>query len=128
MVKVAIIGLDGAPYDFILSITRKGELGNFRRMIIHGVSGVLRSTIPPVSPVAWASISTGLNPGKHGIFGFSSRTLRPYCSMNIKGMALWDLLALAHRRCLCINVPYTYPPYKIRVFLINKYLFLKWYC
>ena len=30
----------------------------------------LTSTIPPQSPVAWATFATGTNPGEHGIFDF----------------------------------------------------------
>ena len=119
MVRVAIIGLDGAPYDFLSSIVDEGGLRNFRELMEHGVPGILRSTIPPVSPVAWASISTGLNPGKHGVFGFVDREHRPYSSKNIMGLALWDLLALARKRSLCINVPFTYPPYRVRGAMIS---------
>ena len=119
MVRVAVIGLDGAPYEFISSIIDEGGLGNFRKLVRHGVSGVLRSIIPPVSPVAWASISTGLNPGKHGVFGFVDRAQRPYSSRNIMGLALWDLLALAKKRSLCINVPFTYPPYRVRGAMVS---------
>ena len=119
MVRVAVIGLDGAPYEFISSIMDEGGLRNFRELVRHGVAGVLRSTIPPVSPVAWASISTGLNPGKHGVFGFVDRAHRPYSSRNIMGLALWDLLALARKRSLCINVPFTYPPYRVRGAMVS---------
>ncbi|RLI09253.1 hypothetical protein DRO32_00975 [Candidatus Bathyarchaeota archaeon] len=119
MARVAIIGLDGAPFDVISSLAREGGLGSFRKLLEKGVSGVLRSTIPPVSPVAWPSISTGLNPGKHGVFGFVRRGRRLYSSMSIRGRAIWDLLALAGKRSLCVNVPFTYPPYRVRGAIIS---------
>jgi len=118
-VKVAIIGLDGLPFDFVSSIAHEEGLRNFREILTHGSSGILRSTIPPVSPVAWASISTGLNPGKHGVFGFTDRLHRPYSSRNLMGLALWDLLALAGKKSICLNVPFTYPPYPIRGLMVS---------
>ncbi len=33
----------------------------------------MKTTCPPLSPVAWSSFATGSNPGKHNIFDFISR-------------------------------------------------------
>ncbi len=38
----------------------------------------LGSTLPPISPVAWSSFQTGVNPGKHNIFDFLTPDLRTY--------------------------------------------------
>ena len=35
----------------------------------QGVYGHIRSTLPPLSPVAWTSLATGVSPAKHGIIG-----------------------------------------------------------
>jgi len=38
----------------------------------------LASTLPPISPVAWSTFQTGVNPGKHCIFDFLTPDLRTY--------------------------------------------------
>ncbi len=50
------------------------ERGNYRP---------LATSVPPLSPVAWANFITGMNPGGHGIFDFIHRdpkTMIPYLS------------------------------------------------
>jgi len=116
--KVAIIGLDGLPFDMLDQLAHSGILPNFRRVFEEGASGVLRSTIPPLSPLAWTSIMTGLNPGKHGIFGFLDRHLRPHSSRDLMGKAIWDIASSARRRVICLNVPFTYPPYPVRGLMV----------
>ena len=38
----------------------------------------MKTTCPPLSPVAWSSFATGSNPGKHNIFDFISRDPKSY--------------------------------------------------
>ena len=38
----------------------------------------LRTTFPALSPVAWSTFATGVNPAKHNIFDFLNRDLRSY--------------------------------------------------
>ncbi len=48
---------------------RCGMAGDFK---------TLGSTLPPISPVAWSSFQTGVNPGKHNIFDFLTPDERTY--------------------------------------------------
>jgi len=113
--KLVLIGLDGVPYDFLASMVDRGLLPNFRRLFKQSAHGVLHSTIPPLSSVAWASIMTGLNPGKHGIFAFLDRSGRPYSSRNVMGRTIWDICSASRKRVICLNVPVvTNPPYPVR--------------
>ena len=87
---------------------------NLSKIMKRGVYGHLISTVPPISPVAWTSISTGLNPGKHGIFGFLDRHYRPHSSLKLRKKAIWDIISIYGKKSLCLNVPLTYPPYPLR--------------
>ena len=62
----------------------RGELPNLNRLRQAGGYSRLGTTIPPQSPVAWASFITGANPGMHGIFDFihrdPSKQYAPYYS------------------------------------------------
>jgi len=114
--KVVAIVLDGAPFDVFSSLARKGVLPNMRRLMKKGCFGVLNSTIPPISPVAIPSLLTGKNPGKHGVFGFGyveNGIFRPYTSENIVGETIWDILAAANKKVILLNVPWTFPPFKV---------------
>jgi len=69
--KVFVIGVDGAPLGLIQSWVNSGDLPTFKKLMDEGVSGELKSAIPPISPTSWASFMTGKNPGKHGILDFA---------------------------------------------------------
>ncbi|MFQ6116085.1 MAG: alkaline phosphatase family protein, partial [bacterium] len=98
--KVFVIGLDGATFDLILPWANAGKLPNLNKIMENGVHGPLRSTIPPITPTAWASFRTGKNPGKHGVFDFYKRKANSYerrvtNSADIDGKALWTILSEA---------------------------------
>ena len=51
----------------------EGFLPNFKQLISEGDFKPLETTMPPLSPVAWSSFITGLDPAGHGIFDFLKR-------------------------------------------------------
>jgi hypothetical protein len=64
---------------------------NFAAFIAEGDFKPLQTTMPPLSPTAWATFITGLDPGGHGVFDFIHReaaTMEP-------GMALSRASAVA---------------------------------
>jgi len=68
--RLVILALDGADYEYLRRWTDSGELPTFARMAHEGAFGPLRSSLPPVTAIAWPSMFTGTNPGKHGMFNF----------------------------------------------------------
>lgn len=129
--KIFIIGLDGATFNVINPLIKKGKLPNLTRIMEKGVYGYLDSTLPPFTPVAWPAMFTGKLPGKHGVFDFSLMT-RSYDekkavvekkrvnSSFIKSKSLWKLLSEAGKRCIVIDVPMTYPPTGINGLMISR--------
>jgi predicted AlkP superfamily phosphohydrolase/phosphomutase len=71
--KVIVIGFDGMDPRLCTQLMDAGELPNLASMRDIGGFKPLATTIPPQSPVAWASFITGANPGVHGIFDFIHR-------------------------------------------------------
>lgn len=53
-------------------------MSNVDMFIAEGVFRQRGSSIPEVSSVAWSSIITGVNPGEHGIFGFTDLAPETY--------------------------------------------------
>ena len=68
--RVVVLGLDGATWDLLTPLAERGVMPNLARAMELGRHGRLESCLPPYSSPAWMSISTGKNPGSHGIFDF----------------------------------------------------------
>ncbi|RLE47527.1 MAG: hypothetical protein DRJ18_03130 [Candidatus Methanomethylicota archaeon] len=68
--RVIVIGLDGATWKLIKPWAEEGKLQTLKRLMEEGAYGELKSTIPPITAAAWASLLTGKNPGKTGIYDF----------------------------------------------------------
>jgi len=130
-----LIGLDGANFKVIKPMIEKGKLPNFKKILDKGFSSVLKATHPPSTFPGWPTIATGLNPGKHGIYGFFNPEKRfPLVSKKISIVEadyinkrlnqagnLWDLIGLKYKVCL-INYPGTYPPKKINGVMVTGLL------
>jgi len=111
------LGLDGASYDLVSEMLDGGELPNLAELASSGSFARMRSSIPPVSTVAWASLFTGKNPGGFGVFGFEERMENSYDTYipdrrMIRSETIYSILEDAGRRYVSINVPMTYPPIK----------------
>jgi predicted AlkP superfamily phosphohydrolase/phosphomutase len=113
--KVVVIGLDGATFTLLKPWMEQGHLPYLSTLIAEGVSGPLRSCIPPVTVPAWQCFMTGKNPGKLGIAGFlqpkpNSYDEVPISAATCKARTLWELLSGDGRRAAVLNVPYTAAP------------------
>ncbi len=76
--KVIFLGLDGLDPKLTEKWMAEGKLPNLSRLREQGTYRRLRTTFPPLSPVAWSTFATGVNPGRHNIFDFLNRDLRTY--------------------------------------------------
>ena len=78
MKRVVILGLDGMDHGLSEKMLEEGKLPNLAMLRDQGCFRPLGSTVPPISPVAWSTFQTGVNPGKHNIFDFLTPDLRTY--------------------------------------------------
>lgn len=72
--RVVIVGFDGAGFQLARQFIDEKRMPNCAKLEKSGTFAPLGSSNPAESPVAWASINTGQNPGKTNIFGFIRRT------------------------------------------------------
>ena len=122
--KVLVIGLDGATPQLVFPWAMEGKLPNLAKLMENGVSGNLRSTIPPMTAPAWTSFMTGKNPGKHGIYHFIEYVHKSYdyrivTTKDIKAKTLWSILSELGMKVGVMQVPMIYPPEKVNGFLIS---------
>lgn len=137
--RVVILGLDGFSPEIAGRMMDAGELPNLRKLRDRGSFGNLGTTCPGISPVAWSSFQTGVNPGKHGIFDFLApdrkrylamlssvstgishsrygigplkwKVDKPFVKLLRKSRPFWTLLKEYGIRSTILRVPITYPP------------------
>lgn len=125
--RVVFIGLDGTPYTFLQRLIAEGKAPNAARLAEQGSLLRMDSVWPWVSSVAWSTMMTGVNPAKHGIFGFidrdpaSGKQFIP-TSRHMKAPTLWEVLSQAGKQVIVVNVPVTYPPRPVNGILVGCFL------
>ncbi len=95
--KVLLIGWDAADWKIINPLLDNGQKPALESLINHGVMGNLATLDPPMSPMLWTSIATGMHADKHGIINFTepapqSAGIRPVMASSRKVKALWNIL------------------------------------
>ncbi len=121
--RLTVIGLDSATFDVIDPLVAAGELPHLARLLESGARGVLRSTTHPLTPQAWATMVTGVNAGRHGLWDFTERDESGYRLRVVNGSArrapaVWDYLNAAGRSCGIVNVPFTCPAPTVNGFVV----------
>lgn len=122
MTRTVVVGLDGANYELLEPWIEAGDLPTLARIVNQGVTGDLRSVLPPVTSPNWKAYATGKNPGKLGVFWWQNvdvknrRVHRPTERYH-DNVEYWELLA-ERERVGVVNVPTTYPPKSTGEFLI----------
>ncbi len=79
--RVVILGLDGMDPGLTTKFMREGKLPNFQRLADKGVFRPLGTSYPSMSPVAWSSFTTGVDPSRHNIYDFLTRDPCTYMPM-----------------------------------------------
>ncbi|MBN1781386.1 alkaline phosphatase family protein [bacterium] len=95
--KVLLIGWDAADWKVINPLMDSGQMPALQSIVDHGVIGNLATLDPPMSPMLWTSIATGMHADKHGIMNFTEPSpqkegIRPVMSTSRKVKAVWNIL------------------------------------
>ena len=146
--KLIFLGLDGLDPRVTETFMAAGKLPNFSRLMQQGGFRRLRTTFPALSPVAWSTFATGVNPARHNIFDFLNRDLksylpelssskvqgprrfwkigryripldRPSAELRRKSKPFWTILGEHHTGCTVLRVPITFPPEKFNGRLLS---------
>lgn len=146
--KLIFLGLDGLDPRLTEKYMAEGKLPNLARLREQGSYRRLRTTFPSLSPVAWSTFATGVNPAKHNIFDFLNRNLKSYVpelssarvnqprrilklgrfrfplsapavEMRRKSQPFWKLLGDHNIGSTILRVPITFPPEKFHGRLLS---------
>lgn len=139
--KLIFLGLDGLDPALAERYMSEGKLPNLRKLREEGDFQRLRTTFPALSPVAWSTFATGVNPARHSMFDFLNRSLnsympelsssrvsnpdrilklgkfriplsRPIVEMRRKSKTFWQILGERQIASTVLRVPITFPPEK----------------
>lgn len=93
--KVLLVGWDAADWKMIDKLMADGRMPAIKSVIDRGVRGRLATLDPPLSPMLWTSMATGVRPYKHGVLGFVESDgkggVRPISSNGRKVDAFWNM-------------------------------------
>lgn len=121
-----MLGLDGATFAVLHPAFAAGHMPRLAALLERSASGVLTSTVPPYTPPGWTSIFTGVNPGRHGIFGFTLGNVQRQGGLvrleRVRAPAIWNVVNAQGRRIGVFNVPMTYPPPRVDGFAVSGML------
>jgi len=146
--RMVILGLDGLDPNLVDQWIGAGELPNLKKLSEQGSYTRLRTTYPSISPVAWSSFMTGVDPLRHNIFDFLNRDTRTYKpklsssevgpsvrTMQVgewviplgkplirsmrKSRAFWNILGDHGVPSNILRVPLTFPPEKFAGVLLS---------
>ncbi|MBN1465050.1 alkaline phosphatase family protein, partial [candidate division KSB1 bacterium] len=146
--RVIILGFDGMDPQLCASYMQQGLLPNLSRLKKEGSFLALQTTCPSLSPVAWSSFATGVNPAKHRIYDFLHRhpatylpelssyrvhepkkkivlgdwqipLQRPKIELTRKSQSFWKILGERAVFSQIIRVPLTFPPEKFNGHLLS---------
>jgi len=76
--KVIVLGFDGVDARYTERWMNEGKLPNLAALRAMGTFRPLRPTTPAQTPVSWSTFSTGIDPGRTGIFDFLRRDPKNY--------------------------------------------------
>jgi predicted AlkP superfamily phosphohydrolase/phosphomutase len=146
--RLIVLGFDGLDPHLVEQWIAEGRLPNLAALARQGSFSRLQTTYPSISPVAWSSFMTGVDPARHNIFDFLSRDLRTYkprlsssqvsgatrsvrigewvipvgkpmVSNMRKSRAFWSILGDHGVASNVLRVPLTFPPEKFAGVLLS---------
>ncbi len=145
--RVIILGLDGMDPKLTGKFMDEGKLPHFRKLKEQGSYAPLSTTFPSISPVAWSSFMTGVDPSHHNIYDFITRDpctyapmlssaeigkaskvlpigkyliplKKPKVKLLRKSRPFWSILGESQVFSSVLRVPITFPPEKFNGVLL----------
>ncbi|HEX3069228.1 MAG TPA: alkaline phosphatase family protein [Thermoanaerobaculia bacterium] len=125
---VIFIGLDGADWQLLDDYAANGTMPNLARLVREGSSGELETEQPPLSPIVWSTMMTGVSPIEHQVLDFTqfnpvTGIKEPITSTERKTPAIWNMETMAGRRVAVFGLWATYPAEPVRGLMVSDRLF-----
>ena len=125
---VFFVGLDGADWQLLDDYMTRGVMPNLARLVREGTSGVLETIRPPLSPLVWTTMMTGVSPLDHGVLDFvqfdpQTGAKEPITSSVRRAPAIWNMASDRGRRVASLGLWATYPAERVNGIIVSDRLF-----
>lgn len=125
---VIFIGLDGADWELLDGYMASGAMPNLQRLVSAGVRGPLATEMPPLSPIVWTTMMTGVSPLQHQILDFTrfnpfTHLKEPITSDERRAPAIWNMLTYAGKSAAVFGLWATYAAEPVRAINVSDRLF-----
>lgn len=125
---VIFVGLDGADWELLDRYIAAGVMPNLAALVREGHGGVLLTEHPPLSPLLWTTMMTGVSPLEHQILDFTrfhpqSRVKEPITSDERRVPAVWNIATYGGKSVAVLGLWATYPAEPVRGLLVSDRLF-----
>jgi Tfp pilus assembly protein PilF len=121
---VIFVGLDGADWQLLDRYVAAGAMPNLARLVAEGAGGALETIHPPLSPIVWTSMMTGVSPSEHRILDFTrfspaSGEKEPITSDERKAPALWNMATYGGKTSATFGLWATYPAERVSGLVVS---------
>ena len=125
---VIFVGLDGADWQLLDDYIARGSMPNLARLVHEGTSGILDTIRPPLSPIVWTTMMTGVSPLEHGILDFAqfdpkTGAKEPITSSLRRAPAIWNMASASGKKVGVIGLWATYPAETVNGTIVSDRLF-----
>jgi tetratricopeptide (TPR) repeat protein len=123
-----VIGLDGADWSLLDGYASDGTMPNLATLLAEGRSGVLQTEEPPLSPLLWTTMMTGVGPLEHRILDFTRHApgttqREPITSDERRAPAVWDMVGDRGGSVAIFGLWATHPAEPVRGLMVSDRLF-----
>jgi Uncharacterized conserved protein len=125
---VIFVGLDGADWQLLDEYMAGGSMPNLKHLVATGAGGVLETDYPPLSPLVWTTMMTGVSPLDHAILDFTrfnpyTRDKEPITSDERRVPAVWNMLTFAGKQTAVFGLWATYAAEPVHGLNVSDRLF-----
>ncbi|HXU31551.1 MAG TPA: alkaline phosphatase family protein, partial [Thermoanaerobaculia bacterium] len=126
--RVLFVGLDGADWQQLDQFAADGTMPNLARLLREGRSGILETEQPPLSPLLWTTMMTGVSPLAHCVLDFTrfspaTGQREPITSVERRVPAIWNMASDAGRSIAVFGLWATWPAEQVNGRLVSDRLF-----
>src|SRR5207245_6762888 len=124
---VICTGLDGADWQLLDAYIARGMMPNLARLVRERTSGSPTTDHPPLSPLVWTTMMTGVSPLEHQILDFvrfnpSTGQKEPITSDERHVPAIWNMATMGGKRVAVLGLWATYPAEPVHGLMVSDRL------
>jgi tetratricopeptide (TPR) repeat protein len=120
---VLFVGLDGGDWQLLDGYMADGTMPTLAALVRQGRSGVLQTIQPPLSPLVWTTMMTGVSPLEHRVLDFTrwnpdTGAREPIGSGERRVPAIWNMASAAGKSVAVFGLWATYPAEAVRGLMV----------